>query len=72
MFPPNQKKLLGVFPAQSSRVSSLQLLERPVSTPNTTNLTFFVGAGKTTLLNYLSGREISKGLTKTGKILING
>jgi len=32
----------------------------------------FVGAGKTTLLNYLSGREISKGLTKTGKILING
>ena len=30
------------------------------------------GAGKTTLLNYLSGREISKGLDKVGKIWVNG
>ena len=30
------------------------------------------GAGKTTLLNYLSGRLISKGLNKRGKVLING
>jgi len=30
------------------------------------------GAGKTTLLNFLSGREISNNLTKTGEILING
>ena len=30
------------------------------------------GAGKTTLLNFLSGREISKNLVKTGEILING
>lgn len=30
-----------------------------------------LGAGKTTLLNFLSGREISKNLVKTGKILIN-
>jgi len=30
------------------------------------------GAGKTTLLNFLSGREISQNLKKTGKILING
>lgn len=29
------------------------------------------GAGKTTLLNFLSGREISKNLKKTGSILIN-
>ena len=30
------------------------------------------GAGKTTLLNYLSGRLISKGLNKTGDVMING
>jgi len=30
------------------------------------------GAGKTTLLNFLSGREISKNLVKTGQILVNG
>lgn len=30
------------------------------------------GAGKTTLLNFLSGREISMNLEKTGKILVNG
>jgi len=30
------------------------------------------GAGKTTLLNYLSGREISKNLSKKGEIFING
>jgi len=30
------------------------------------------GAGKTTLLNFLSGREISNNLTKTGVILCNG
>jgi ATP-binding cassette subfamily G (WHITE) protein 2 len=30
------------------------------------------GAGKTTLLNYLSGREISQNLSKTGKIYVNG
>lgn len=30
------------------------------------------GAGKTTLLNYLSGREISKGLDKKGNIWVNG
>lgn len=30
------------------------------------------GAGKTTLLNYLSGRLISTGLTKTGQVLVNG
>ena len=29
------------------------------------------GAGKTTLLNYLSGREISRNLDKTGEICIN-
>jgi ABC-type transport system involved in cytochrome bd biosynthesis fused ATPase/permease subunit len=33
---------------------------------------FFIGAGKTTLLNFLSGREISNNLTKTGVILCNG
>jgi ABC-type uncharacterized transport system ATPase subunit len=33
---------------------------------------YFVGAGKTTLLNYLSGREISKNLKKTGQIKVNG
>ena len=31
-----------------------------------------IGAGKTTLLNFLSGREISKGLHKTGMIKVNG
>jgi ABC-type multidrug transport system ATPase subunit len=31
-----------------------------------------LGAGKTTLLNFLSGREISKNLSKTGNIYING
>ena len=30
------------------------------------------GAGKTTLLNFLSGREISANLEKTGTIEING
>ena len=30
------------------------------------------GAGKTTLLNYLSGRLISKGLSKHGEVLVNG
>ena len=30
------------------------------------------GAGKTTLLNYLSGRLISKGLSKSGEVLVNG
>ena len=30
------------------------------------------GAGKTTLLNYLSGRLISKGLHKKGRVSING
>ena len=30
------------------------------------------GAGKTTLLNFLSGREISQNLEKTGTIMING
>lgn len=30
------------------------------------------GAGKTTLLNYLSGRLISKGLSKQGEVLVNG
>lgn len=30
------------------------------------------GAGKTTLLNFLSGRLISKGLTKEGTVKING
>jgi len=32
----------------------------------------YLGAGKTTLLNYLSGREISQNLAKTGKIYVNG
>ena len=31
-----------------------------------------IGAGKTTLLNYLSGREISKGLNKIGVVKVNG
>jgi ABC-type multidrug transport system ATPase subunit len=31
-----------------------------------------IGAGKTTLLNFLSGREISQNLLKTGKIYVNG
>ena len=31
-----------------------------------------LGAGKTTLLNFLSGREISQNLVKTGRILANG
>ena len=35
-------------------------------------LTVNLGAGKTTLLNFLSGREISMNLEKTGKILVNG
>ena len=30
------------------------------------------GAGKTTMLNYLSGREISQNLQKTGTITVNG
>lgn len=30
------------------------------------------GAGKTTLLNFLSGRQISQNLVKTGDILVNG
>ena len=30
------------------------------------------GAGKTTLLNFLSGREISQNLSKTGSIMVNG
>ena len=30
------------------------------------------GAGKTTMLNYLSGREISQNLEKTGSITVNG
>jgi len=30
------------------------------------------GAGKTTLLNFLSGREISANLQKTGSITVNG
>lgn len=30
------------------------------------------GAGKTTLLNFLSGREISQNLEKTGSIKVNG
>lgn len=29
------------------------------------------GAGKTTLLNFLSGREISQNLVRTGEILVN-
>lgn len=32
----------------------------------------WIGAGKTTLLNFLSGREISKGLIKKGTIKVNG
>ena len=36
------------------------------------NRKFNLGAGKTTLLNFLSGREISKGLHKTGSIRVNG
>ena len=31
-----------------------------------------LGAGKTTLLNYLSGKDPSKNLKKTGEVLING
>ena len=31
-----------------------------------------LGAGKTTLLNYLSGREISQNLHKTGAVKLNG
>ena len=31
-----------------------------------------IGAGKTTLLNFLSGREISNNLKKTGDIKVNG
>ena len=34
-------------------------------------LIYFLGAGKTTLLNFLSGREISQNLKKTGQILLN-
>lgn len=30
------------------------------------------GAGKTTLLNYLSGRDFSTGLSKSGRVSING
>jgi ABC-type multidrug transport system ATPase subunit len=30
------------------------------------------GAGKTTLLNFLSGREISQNLDRTGLIYVNG
>ena len=35
-------------------------------------VTIFLGAGKTTLLNFLSGREISANLKKTGVITVNG
>lgn len=31
----------------------------------------YVGAGKTTLLNFLSGREISQNLERTGLISVN-
>jgi ABC-type multidrug transport system ATPase subunit len=30
------------------------------------------GAGKTTLLNYLSAKDISRNLKKSGKITVNG
>ena len=30
------------------------------------------GAGKTTLLNYLSSKDISRNLRKSGEILVNG
>lgn len=30
------------------------------------------GAGKTTLLNYLSAKDISRNLKKSGKIFVNG
>ena len=36
------------------------------------SIVILIGAGKTTLLNYLSGREISQNLKKTGKITVNG
>jgi ABC-type multidrug transport system ATPase subunit len=32
----------------------------------------YIGAGKTSLLNYLSGRQISKSLQKTGSVTVNG
>lgn len=50
-------------PASSSQSSALQV---SITSPN------FLGAGKTTLLNFLSGREISTNLFKTGKIMANG
>jgi ABC-type multidrug transport system ATPase subunit len=50
-------------PASSCRSSVL-----PVSSQHTDQ----VGAGKTTLLNFLSGREISNNLVKTGIIAANG
>jgi ABC-type multidrug transport system ATPase subunit len=53
-----------------SQVNSSPLLALPVS--KDTQVTVELGAGKTTLLNFLSGREISQNLRKTGKILING
>lgn len=31
-----------------------------------------VGSGKTTLLNYLSGKDPSRNLDKTGDVLVNG
>lgn len=49
--------------------SSWPLLARQVR--NLDYLTL-IGAGKTTLLNFLSGREISQNLEKTGKIMANG
>lgn len=52
----------------SCPASSSQLLAPQVSLKYI-NLT---GAGKTTLLNFLSGREISNNLVKTGSIKANG
>jgi ABC-type multidrug transport system ATPase subunit len=52
----------------SCLASSLQSLALQVSMISSK----FIGAGKTTLLNFLSGREISQNLVKTGKILANG
>jgi hypothetical protein len=51
----------------SNPVSSLLLSELQVRLDK-----IFLGAGKTTLLNFLSGRDISKNLEKTGEILVNG
>ena len=66
--------------AQFAPVSSSQLLELQVRIfkikfyplSEFLFLTEKLGAGKTTLLNFLSGREISMNLEKTGKILVNG